>query len=500
MAGMLEIFCACVAILYLFYYYLTADFNYWKSRGINGPKPVPFFGTIADFMLGKKCLGDVYNEIYERYPKDSMVGIFMRGNPALVLRDPVYIKQVLIKDFTVFTDRMALVYDKAEPMTMHLFKLDAARWRPLRIRLSPTFTSGKLKEMFHLLLNCADHFEKYLDEKVSEDGVVECRDLTSKYTIDVIGSCAFGLEMKALKEENNEFQKIGRLIFLSTPKVVIKNILREYPWFYKHFGHIFDDHYVNKFITDITRNTIEYRKRNNIRRHDFVDTLIDLKDNPSKLGANNVTDEFIAAQAFVFFAAGFETSSTTMSFAMYELAQNQSIQEKLREEIKEVLKSTDGVILYDNIKKMSYLEKVFQETLRKYPPVMYLVRKPVRNYTFEGTKISLRKGQLVIIPIHAIQNDPNIYPDPQVFDPERFSPEKMEQRNAMYYLPFGDGPRNCIGARFAINQTKIGLIKVLMNYKIDVCEKTQIPIVHNPLSSLMLQTTHGIYVKLTKLA
>lgn len=73
------------------------------------------------------------------------------------------------------------------------------------------------------------------------------------------------------------------------------------------------------------------------------------------------------------------------------------------------------------------------------------MRKPIRNYVFEGTKISLRKGQTVIIPIYAIQHDPNIYPDPDVFDPERFSAENMEQRNSMYYLPFGDGPRNCIG-------------------------------------------------------
>lgn len=74
----------------------------------------------------------------------------------------------------------------------------------------------------------------------------------------------------------------------------------------------------------------------------------------------DVTDEFIAAQSFVFFAAGFETSSSTMSYAMYELAQNHSIQEKVRKEIKEVLDNTDGVITYDCIKEMSYLEKIFQ--------------------------------------------------------------------------------------------------------------------------------------------
>ncbi|KAL0127791.1 hypothetical protein PUN28_003203 [Cardiocondyla obscurior] len=445
-------------------------------------------------------MGEFYKDIYNRYSNEAMVGVFLRGKPALVLRDPEYIKQVLIKDFTTFADRLGTVFEKAEPMSMHLFRLDAVRWRPLRTRLSPIFTSGKLKDMFHLLLNCSDHFEKYLDQIVSKDGIVECRDLTSKFTTDVIGSCAFGLEINALKEENNQFQKMGRKIFRSTSKTVIRILLREVPWLYKHFGYLLDDHDVTKFMTDVTRDTIQYRKQNNISRHDFIDTLIDLKDNPDKLGVNNVTDAFIAAQSFVFFAAGFETSSSTMSYAMYELAQNQSIQDKVREEIKEVLNNDDGVILYENIKKMSYLEKIFQETLRKYPPVMYLTRKPITNYTFEGTKIDIRKGQQVIIPTYAIHHDPNIYPNPEVFDPERFTPENMKQRNPMYHLPFGDGPRNCIGARFAVNQTKVGLIKVLTNYKIDICEKTQIPIQLAPLSSLMLQTTHGIYLKLTKIS
>ncbi|KAG5347799.1 C6A22 protein, partial [Acromyrmex charruanus] len=418
---MFEILCTCVVILYLFYY-LIADFDYWTSRGINGPKPIPFFGNIVEFLMGKKNMSDFFKEIYDRYPKESMVGVFLRGNPVLVIKDPEYIKQVLIKDFTTFADRHSHVYEKAEPMSMHLFRLDALRWRSLRMRLSPVFTSGKLKDMFHLLLNCSDHFEKYLDEIVSKDSIVECKHLTSKFTIDVIGSCAFGLEMNALKEENNQFQRMG-----------------------------------------------------------------------------HVTDEFIAAQSFVFFAAGFETSSITMSLAMYELAQNQSIQEKVRKEIKEVLDSADGVILYDNIKKMNYLEKICQEVLRKYPPVTFLMRQPTKNYTFEGTKITLRKGQAVIIPNYAIQHDPNIYPDPEVFDPERFSAENVKQRNPMYYLPFGDGPRNCIGKRFAINQIKIGLIKVLINYKIDVCEMTQIPLIHAPWTNFLFQITHGVYVKLTKL-
>jgi len=76
---------------------------------------------------------------------------------------------------------------------------------------------------------------------------------------------------------------------------------------------------------------------------------------------------------------------------------------------------------------------------------MYLSRRAIRNYIFEGTKVSLKKGQKVFIPIYAIQHDSNIYPNPDIFDPERFNDDNVAQRNCMHYLPFGDGPRNCIG-------------------------------------------------------
>lgn len=174
-------------------------------------------------------------------------------------------------------------------MSLHLFRLEAARWRPLRTQLSPVFTSGKLKDMFHLLLNCSEHFERYLDKIVAADGIVECRNLTSKFTIDVIGSCAFGIEMNAMNEEKNQFCEMGRKIFRLDLKVFIRNFLRDKPWLFKNIGFLFDDRDVTNFMTNITRDTIDYRKKNKIRRHDFVDVLVDLKDNPEKLGTNSTT-------------------------------------------------------------------------------------------------------------------------------------------------------------------------------------------------------------------
>jgi len=85
------------------------------------------------------------------------------------------------------------------------------------------------------------------------------------------------------------------------------------------------------------------------------------------------------------------------------------------------------------------------ETLRKYPPLSHLTRKAISSYTFHNINVSIPKGQDIWIPIYAIQRDPDIYPKPDVFDPERFSDEVAQIKHPMFYLPFGDGPRNCIG-------------------------------------------------------
>lgn len=116
--GAFEILCGCAAILFLLYYYLTADFDYWTSRGVNGPKPVPVFGNIINFVLGKRSLGDVLKDVYEKFPKEPIVGMFMLGEPVLLLRDPAFIKKVLIKDFSVFSERRETVYEKVGTFTL----------------------------------------------------------------------------------------------------------------------------------------------------------------------------------------------------------------------------------------------------------------------------------------------------------------------------------------------------------------------------------------------
>ncbi|CAL1677684.1 unnamed protein product [Lasius platythorax] len=499
--GPFEILCGIAAILFAVYYYLTSTYDFWKSRGIRGPQPIPGFGNFKDVLLNKKAAGVYLMDMYNEYKDESVIGIFVRKTPILIVKDADLIKDILIKDFSKFADRGLSISKKADPLSQHLFALESERWRPLRIRLSPVFTSGKLKEMFSLMSECADQLELYIAKLTSKNKPIdiECRELSAKYTTDVIGTCAFGIEMNALSDEDSEFRKMGRQVFTSTWKNILRRRMRQsLPWLYDMLSYIIPQSEVTKFFTRVVVETINYRETNNIIRHDFIDMLRELKKYPDKVGDFELTDSLIASQAFVFFLAGFETSSTTMSHALYELALNQEIQDKLRKEIDEEYTKHGSNLIYENIKKMNYLDKVFKETLRKYPPGTFLMRQSTSSYTFDGTTINIPKNQKVWIPTFAIHRDPNIYPKPDIFDPERFADEAVQTRHAMHYIPFGDGPRNCIGARFAVYQTKIGLIKILQNYKFETCDKTQIPYVIDPKAAL-LAPKDGIHLRIIKI-
>ncbi|XP_015438122.1 PREDICTED: probable cytochrome P450 6a14 [Dufourea novaeangliae] len=498
MAIYLEIFFGVTAVIVALYYYFTAHFTFWIERGVPGPKPVPVFGNVMRHMLGLQSITEFAVEMRKKYKGEPLVGVFTMRKPTLMIQDPELIKHVFIKDFTTFADRGAFLHEIPEPLSAHLFSLESKRWRPLRTQLSPVFTSGKLRGTFFLILKCAEHLETYLDTLVKKGEPIESRELAAKFTTDVIGSCAFGIEMNSLSDRESEFRQVGREIFATHFLALLKLRMKEcVPKLYDWLGYIIPYDYVTRFITKVTIETMDYRQKNNIVRPDFMNTLLELRKHPEKVPEIELTDTLLAAQAFVFFAAGFETSSTTISHALYELALNPDIQNKLRQEIVEFNSRNDGNWKYEVLKEMEYLDKVFNETLRKYPPLHFLTRVATDNYTFSGTKVSIPKGTELFISTFAIQRDPEIYPDPEKFDPERFDVAAKKARHPMHFLPFGDGPRNCIGARFAVYQTKIGLIKILLNTKVEVCEKTPIPYELHRFS-FILSPTKPLYLKFTK--
>ncbi|CAH2007827.1 unnamed protein product [Acanthoscelides obtectus] len=208
-----------------------------------------------------------------------------------------------------------------------------------------------------------------------------------------------------------------------------------------------------------------------------------------------LTIEEAAAQAFIFFLAGFETTSTTISFALFEMAQNQSIQERAREEVTRLFDKHEG-LTYDAVMEMSYVDTILFETMRKYPPAPVFLRKCTKTYKITNTEVHIKEGQSVLIPCYGLHRDPEYFPNPDTFDPERFSAENKSKIWDYTYMPFGDGPRNCIGMRFAMIQAKIALSIILKNLDFTLSKKTKLPLTMEK-KGIILAPIGGLWLELS---
>lgn len=153
-----DVILGLVVLSLILYYYLTRNFDFWEKRNVPGPEPIPLFGNFKDVDLGRIHYSDQCKVIYDAYPDEPAIGIFIRGTPVLMLKDPEMIRDVMIKSFSSFADRGVKIHIDIDPLSQHLVYLEPKRWKIWRKRLSPLFTSGKLKDMFYLVSECATNF------------------------------------------------------------------------------------------------------------------------------------------------------------------------------------------------------------------------------------------------------------------------------------------------------------------------------------------------------
>ena len=167
-----------------------------------------------------------------------------------------------------------------------------------------------------------------------------------------------------------------------------------------------------------------------------------------------------------------------------QLGRNKHVQDKLRDEVNHHSDS-NGKVSYETLNEMPYLDQVFNEALRMHSPATFTSRTCTEPITlnFEGKTALVEKGINVYVPIHQLHYDPEYYPEPEKFNPERFDPENgglKAFKDKGVFLPFGDGPRMCLGMRFAALQSKAGVAAIIRNFEISVNKKTADKLVIHP--------------------
>ena len=315
----------------------------------------------------------------------------------------------------------------------------------------------------------------------------------SRMTLEVILSTAFGVQADILNDDQSIMLQKAKAVFKTSWTA---DILRRFPLGVTLLilvGNIFQG---RGFFDKIAAEIVEKRRKSGpTARQDLVELMLTAHEDSTQKGASKLTNEEIVGQCVIFLLAGYETSSNTLGNIIYQLALNQEVQDELRQDIMQALKTNPGSKLYDIAHNIEYMDCVINEALRLNPPVAQLNRECTEDYEWNGIRIPA--GLEVIIPIYSIHRDPDVWPDPEKFDPERFRGPAKDTRSPYHFMPFGSGPRVCIGMRFALMEIKITLVKFLMKYKVVRSPETQVPL--KIASGATLYAEDGVWVRIEPL-
>ena len=418
--------------------YLRRNYGKLEKIGIPVVKPTLCFGS-GPFMLHKTIFVENDMENFRKF--GPIWGNYFMSEPWLNITDPKIIKQITVKNFDNFPSRSAGVGDQ-EKKFRTLESANGEDWRDLRKGLSPTFTSGKIKGMLGLLGGAIDNMIEHLEEVTETTSLVEVKNVFQGMALDVIAKCAFGIESNSFKNPDNQIFVHGKKIFADfiikdLTLTIVTNLFMAMTW----IGFPLPSSY--NVLWKASKAIQSEREKSGSGPGDFMDRLIELKKRAGNGEFPSLSTDQITGQGIIFIAAGFETTSNTLSTLCYNLVKNPEVLEILVEEVDDILEKYDGRVDHETIADMPYLDACIKEDLRMFPPFARNDRVCVKDWENEGLKIC--KGINIAIPIYAIHHNPEYWPEPELFKPERFFKENASSLVPYAWLPFGSGPRVCIG-------------------------------------------------------
>ncbi|CAF1403819.1 unnamed protein product [Adineta ricciae] len=478
-------------LIFVYYVYNLRTNNIFRRLGMPSPPPIPVLGELYNAMKKGMYANDL--DLVGKYGK--IIGVYEGNAPVVLLSDPDLLRKVLIKDSHTFMNRRP--FDGAAGILEHsLIALKDEHWKSVRSIISPAFSTAKLKSIFGLMNEVSEIYKKRLLEYADKQETFDIKQLNGEFTLDNITTCLFGVETNSLSNENVVLIKYLKKFFAFSLANLFLIVLFISPRLAKFLGEkgfsILPRDSV-EYTTNILNQILDRRRQRVERRNDFIQMMIDheedvknetedqhAEEHQRKTTKKTLNDKEILGQTFAFLFAGYETTSVLMSFFFYVMATQPHIQEKVYDEIQQVIANNE--VTYEKLSELHYLDMVISETLRMYPPIFRFERVASTDYQLGDYRIP--KGIVISVPVYPIHHDPQVWPEPEKFIPERFSTEEKGKRDAMSYLPFGDGPRNCLGMRFALLEVKLGIVKALRAVQIQQCEKTEIPIQLNRSSTL----------------
>ncbi|XP_014476321.1 PREDICTED: cytochrome P450 9e2-like [Dinoponera quadriceps] len=464
------------------YIFLTRNFKYWQKRGVPcASGALPGVGHMLSVVCFKISYADRFRQMYKENKNSSMVGFYNFSSPALMVIEPELVKTVLQTNFASFQENAIHIDPDLNPLVANNpFLTTGEKWMSGRKRLTYAFSSMRLKVLLESVKSVCVIFESFVDRKLDkmERAEFELQDLFSRYTAQVVASAGFGVDGHCFDKEESSasFRNIAKKVLEpSTRNAILFTIITLFPGLNRIFRMSFIPKEVDRFFRKLVSDVMQKRRTEDISRNDFLQLMVELE----RMEGDKFDIGVLASHATSFIIDGYDTSSRALSFIGFQLATHPEVQQKLRKEVVSVLSKYDGVLTYEALKEMTYMDQVINESQRIMPMGEVLFKLCTAKCELKGSDglvCSVEPGMTIMVPVIALQEDPRYWDKPEIFDPERFSPDRKHNIERFTFLPFGEGPRICVGMRMALLQMKACLAVLLKKYSLELSPRTQIPL------------------------
>nr|XP_018917967.1 PREDICTED: cytochrome P450 6a2-like isoform X2 [Bemisia tabaci] len=374
--------------------------SYWSKRGVPFVSPWRCLVATLAFTIKRKPFYEIFLEQYEALRGHPYGGTYQLLNPAVILRDPAMIKEWLVKGFNNFHDRGPEPDEKVDKLSGNLFQLTGEKWRVVRQKLAPVFSSAKLRIMFHTLKGCAEELSAHLRSRCGARGETELdiKDLVANYTMDVIGAAAMGVQCNAIRDpENCTMKEVAQRMFRSDFRFAFFQFLEMvHPKLPRLLGLTPRDRMVQDFLGQVTKDAMAMKQQDaHGDRKDFLQLLMKYSQEEDGDAQDSIiTEGVIMGVIASFLSAGLEPVSATVTFAAYELAHNPWVQEKLFNEIQAVKKESGGDIQFDDLKKLHYLDQIVNAQRLALMDVKTMLVTLVSDYTLHPCANTVKRFKM----------------------------------------------------------------------------------------------------------
>nr|AIL94146.1 cytochrome P450 CYP3024A3 [Tigriopus japonicus] len=471
-----------IVLVFYIYWSLTKNYGKFEKQGLFSIPPQILFGNSKDLFLQTKPMIDFYRDIYNQFGNNKC-GIFYEGPTAnFFVKDPELIKQVLIKDFDHFVDLNFIPKELAN-LPMNEFGLANAlgdEWRALKSSITPAFS---LKNIKNIGTNINGPALDVIDcLKKSPNGIADLELYSGYFAMDCIGRIVFSMDFQTAKSGGNEFVKYGDGFFESW-RFMVASVL---PSAAKHLNIAVFNPKSSGFFLRLAHQVLSGRDGANSYPSDVLGLMMKIRDgklipevdddkgSKQAMAAKCMDNDMICRTLMQFFMDGYDTVSAMTTMCFFFVAHHPEVQDRLINEVDELAGRVGANITGDDVKDLPYMAQVYNETSR-LAPFSFTVRRCTKPWKVPGTNAMIPVDMGVVIPIVGLHYDSAHFPEPEKFDPDRFSPENKHKITSGTFLPFGMGPRECIGMKIAQMEAKILMYQVLRNFRLEPCETTVYP-------------------------